>query len=66
VGLGRGISAVTRPAGVGRVPAEAPGLRVEVRNGIRVEEIGIGLILCGVHELKKRKNEERRILKTKS
>jgi len=43
VGLGRGISAVTRPSGVCIVPAGGSGLRVEVANGIKSIVKGVDL-----------------------
>jgi hypothetical protein len=48
---------------VWNVPVGAIGLRVEVAKGTRVERKGVGLIPAEVHEVRRRKKEERRTRK---
>jgi len=54
VGLGRGVSAATRPSGVCTVSKVARGLWVEVANGMRVEDRGVDSVSCEVHEIKRK------------
>jgi len=56
VGLGRGVSAATKPSGV----CSELGADVDVRKGMRVEGGGVESTSCEAHPYKKKKEEIRR------
>jgi hypothetical protein len=61
VGVGRGVSAVTIPSGVWSTPSLRMELRVDVRNGMRVDGGELRSLPCAAQAVRNKREEKRRI-----
>jgi hypothetical protein len=64
VGVGRGVSAETKPSGVCTVSNTEGGLCVEVANGTKSAAVGIGRDSGEVQAVKEKKEARRRKMKS--